>query len=290
MSEEILAYIPSPPQGVWHLGPLPIRAYALWIVAGIVVAILLTQRRYQARGGDGELVYDASIVVIICGIIGGRAYHVMTDYNKYFCQGCDPKRVFAILDGGLGIPGAVALGTLGVFVLLRSRGIPFGPFADAAAPGVILAQGIGRIGNYFNQELYGRATTVPWGLEIYLRTDAEGRVAPLTGTSTGQVLEVVHPTFLYEMLWNFAIAGLLIWLDRKFQLGFGKVFALYVSGYSLGRSWVELMRSDAATHIMGLRVNTITFAVLFFVGLVLVIRLPKGRRTPDQVAGVRKQV
>ncbi|WP_115686472.1 prolipoprotein diacylglyceryl transferase [Corynebacterium senegalense] len=286
METLILANIPSPPQGVWHLGPVPVRAYALCIITGVAVALWLTLRRYAARGGDPEVVWDAAIVAIPAGIVGGRLYHVITDYDKYFGPGRDPWKAFNISGGGLGIWGAVALGTLAVWVLFRRKGLPLAPFADAAAPGIILAQGIGRLGNWFNQELYGRPTDVPWALDIYYRVDEAGRYAPLTGHSTGEVVASVHPTFLYELLWNVLVFALLIWADRRFRLDRGRVFALYVAGYSFGRFLVELMRADEATMILGLRVNTWVSGILFVTALVVFLRLSRRPQPPARTGSV----
>lgn len=279
----ILANLPSPPQGVWDLGPIPIRAYALCIMAGILAGLWLTHRRYVARGGNPDLVWDAALVAIPSGIIGARIYHVITDYDKYFCSSCNPVDALKITNGGLGIWGGVILASVGVWLLFRWRKVPLGPFADAVAPGIILGQAIGRLGNWFNQEIYGRPTDVPWALDIYYRVDANGNFAPLTGRSTGEVIASVHPTFLYEVLWNLLICGLLIWADRRFRLGHGRVFALYVAGYTLGRFWIELMRDDSATMILGQRVNT-WVSLIFFIGAVIVFfLLKKGRETPDEV-------
>ncbi|WJY68351.1 prolipoprotein diacylglyceryl transferase [Corynebacterium auris] len=283
METTILANIPSPPQGVWYIGPLPIRAYALCIIAGIIVALWITLRRYKARGGNPDVVWDAVIVVIPAGIVGGRLYHVITDWDKYFGPGRDPWQAFNVTAGGLGIWGAVALGTLAVWLLFRFKNLPLGPFLDSAAPGVILAQAIGRLGNWFNQELYGRPTDVPWALDIYYRVGPDGSYAPLTGRSTGEVIASVHPTFLYEMVWNILVFALLLWADRRFRLGHGRVFALYVAGYALGRSFVELMRADEANMILGLRVNTWVSAILLIVALIVFFRLRRGRETPQEV-------
>ena len=278
-----LATIPSPPQGVWYLGPIPIRAYAMCIIAGIIVAIWLTRKRYAARGGNPEIVLDAAIVAVPAGIIGGRIYHVITDNQKYFCDTCNPVDDFKITNGGLGIWGAVILGGLAVAVFFRYKKLPLAPFADAVAPAVILAQGIGRLGNWFNQELYGAETTVPWALEIYYRVDENGKFAPVTGTSTGEVMATVHPTFLYELLWNLLIFALLMWADKRFKLGHGRVFALYVAGYTLGRFWIEQMRVDEATLIGGIRINTIVSAVVFAGAIIVFFLLKKGRETPEEV-------
>lgn len=272
-----LAYLPSPPQGVWYLGAVPIRAYALCIVAGILAAIWVTKRRYIARGGNEDVVMDAALIAVPAGIVGGRLYHVITDNDQYFCETCNPVDALKITNGGLGIWGAVALGVLCVWIMMRMRGLKFAPLVDAAAPGIILAQAIGRLGNYFNQELYGGPTTLPWGLEIYYRVDGNGALAPLTGRSTGEVIDVVHPTFLYELLWNLLIFALLLWADKHFKLDRGRVFWLYVAGYTAGRFWIELMRSDPATHIFGLRVNTITSAVMFLTSVACVMWLSRQR-------------
>lgn len=278
MQTTILANIPSPPQGVWYLGPLPIRAYAVSIMVGIVLALWLTHRRYVARGGNADMVWDAAIVAIPAGIIGGRIYHVITDADKYFCDTCNPVDALKITNGGLGIWGAVALGALAVWALFRYRKVPLAPFADAVAPGIILGQAVGRLGNWFNQEIYGRPTDLPWALDIFYRVDENGEFAPLTGRSTGEVITSVHPTFLYELLWNLLILALLLLVDRRFRLARGSIFALYVAGYTLGRFWIELMRDDAATMILGQRVNTWVSAVVFLAAVVVFFWLQKRRR------------
>ncbi|MDT4999236.1 MAG: hypothetical protein QOK12_1341, partial [Mycobacterium sp.] len=202
MTTSVLAYIPSPAQGVWHLGPVPLRAYALCIIVGIVAALIVGDRRWVARGGQAGVIYDIALWAVPFGLIGGRLYHVMTDWRTYFGDdGAGFGAALRIWDGGLGIWGAVALGGVGAWIGCRSRGIPLPAFGDAIAPGIVLAQAIGRLGNYFNQELYGRATTLPWGLEIYERRNSAGVLDSLNGVSTGQLVEVVHPTFLYELLW-----------------------------------------------------------------------------------------
>ncbi|WIM72246.1 prolipoprotein diacylglyceryl transferase [Corynebacterium suedekumii] len=279
----ILANIPSPPQGVWQLGPVPVRAYALCIMVGILAGLWLTHRRYVARGGHPDMVWDAALVAIPAGIIGARIYHVITDADKYFCEGCNPADAFNFFAGGLGIWGGVILGSLAVWALFRWRKVPLGRFADAVAPGIILGQAIGRLGNWFNQEIYGRPTDVPWALDIYYRVDDNGEFAPLSGRSTGEIIASVHPTFLYELLWNLLICALLIWADRRFRLGHGRVFALYVAGYTLGRFWIELMRDDAATMILGQRVNTWVSLVLFAGAVIVFFLLRKGRETPEEV-------
>jgi len=281
-----LAYIPSPSQGVWHLGPVPLRAYALFIIIGIVAALVIGDRRWVARGGQAGVIYDIALWAVPFGLIGGRLYHVMTDWRTYFGDdGAGLAGALRIWDGGLGIWGAVALGGVGAWIGCRQKGIPLPAFGDAIAPGIILAQAIGRLGNYFNQELFGRPTTLPWGLEIYERRDASGALDTLNGTSTGQLIEVVHPTFLYELLWNLLIFAALIWIDRRFKIGHGRLFAAYVAGYCLGRFWIELMRSDVATHFAGIRVNSFTSTFVFIGAVVYIMVAPKGREDPASLAG-----
>jgi prolipoprotein diacylglyceryl transferase len=291
----VLAYIPSPSQGVWHLGPLPIRAYALFIVVGIVAALVIGDRRWGARGGERGVIYDIALWAVPFGLIGGRLYHVITDWPNYFGDdGAGLVGALRIWDGGLGIWGAVALGGVGAWIGCRHRGIPLPAFGDAIAPGIVLAQAIGRLGNYFNQELYGRPTTLPWGLEIYERRDASGAANSLNGVSTGQPLipgvEAVHPTFLYELLWNLLVFAALIYIDRRFKIGHGRLFAMYVAGYCLGRFWIELMRSDEATLIAGIRINSFTSMFVFIAAVVYIMVAPKGREDPATLKGKPQEV
>ena len=286
VTASVLAYIPSPSQGVWHLGPVPLRAYALCIIVGIVAALIIGDRRWAERGGERGVIYDIALWAVPFGLIGGRLYHVMTDWRTYFGDdGAGFIAAFKIWDGGLGIWGAVALGGVGAWIGCRQRGIPLPAFGDAIAPGIVLAQAIGRLGNYFNQELYGRPTTLPWGLEIFERRNTAGALDSLNGVSTGQLVEVVHPTFLYELLWNVLVFAVLIWVDRRFKIGHGRLFALYVAAYCVGRFWVELMRSDMATHIAGIRVNTFTSTFVFIAAVVYIMVAPKGREDPATLRG-----
>jgi len=262
------ASIPSPSQGVWHLGPIPIRAYALAILAGIFAGIWVTQKRWVARGGSAETVTEVAFWAVPFGIVGGRIYHVVSSPDAYFGPGGHPWRAFAIWQGGLGIWGAIALGAVGAWIGTRRLGIRFAPFADTIAPGLLIAQAIGRLGNWFNQELFGGPTTLPWGLHI----DATSPTFPpqyAPGT-------LFHPTFLYELLWNLAAAALLIYLDRRYRFGHGQAFWLYVVFYTVGRSWVEMLRIDPAHTVLGLRLNVWT-SVLVGLGA-LVAFLLVGRR------------
>ena len=288
MTTTVIAYFPSPPQGVWHLGPIPLRAYALFIILGIIAALLIGDRRWAARGGERGVIYDIALWAVPFGLIGGRLYHLATDWRTYFGEGgAGPIAALRIWDGGLGIWGAVALGGVGAWIACRRRGIPLPAFGDAIAPGIVLAQAIGRIGNYFNQELFGRETTMPWGLEIFYRRDPAGfvDVHSLDGVSTGQLAMVVQPTFLYELLWNLLVFAILIFLDRRYAIGHGRLFAAYVALYCVGRFCVELLRDDTATHIAGIRINSFTSMFVFIGAVVYLILAPKGREDPATLSG-----
>ena len=290
MTTTVLAYFPSPAQGVWYLGPFPVRAYALCIIAGIIAALVIGDRRWAARGGERGVVYDIALWAVPFGLIGGRLYHVLTDWKTYFGEGgAGLGAALRIWEGGLGIWGAIALGGVGAWIACRRRGIPLPAFGDAVAPGIVLAQAIGRLGNYFNQELYGRETTVPWGMEIFYRRDSSGvvDVHSLDGVSTGQVAAVVHPTFLYELLWNLLVFVFLLYIDRKYRLGHGRLFALYVASYCVGRFWIELMRDDTATLVAGIRINVFTATFVFIGAVVYMLLAPKGREDPATLQGRR---
>jgi prolipoprotein diacylglyceryl transferase len=283
----VLAAIPSPDRGVWHLGPVPIRAYALCIIAGIVVAVLWGERRFVARGGAPGTVTDVAVWAVPFGLVGGRLYHVATDWQTYFGPGGNPVDAFKIWQGGLGIWGAVLLGAVGAWIGCRHRGVPLPFFADAVAPGIVTAQAIGRLGNWFNQELYGGPTTLPWGLEIYRRVDpATGAPDTLGGVAVDHTpLEVVHPTFLYEVLWNLVVAALVVWADRRFRLGHGRAFAVYVAGYTAGRFWIEQMRTDHATRVFGdIRVNVVVAAVVFAAAVLYIALVRKPREVLEGAA------
>ncbi|RZS82872.1 prolipoprotein diacylglyceryl transferase [Motilibacter rhizosphaerae] len=268
----VLASIPSPSQGVWHLGPFPVRAYALSIILGVVLSVWWGDRRWQARGGRPGTVADVAVWAVPFGVAGGRIYHVITSPSAYFGSGGHPLRAFAVWEGGLGIWGAIALGAVGAWIGCHRRGIVLPPFADALAPGIVLAQAVGRWGNWWNQELFGRPTTLPWGLEI----DPAHRPASSPQAAT------YHPTFLYESLWDLGVAGLVVWADRRFKLGHGRAFALYVAAYCVGRSWTEALRVDDAEHFLGLRLNQFTAAVVFLAAVAYIVvsaRLRPGRET-----------
>ena len=248
-----LAAIPSPDQGVWQLGPVPIRAYALLIIAGIVAAVVIGNRRWVARGGEPGTVADVATWAVPFGIVGGRLYHVVTSPEAYFGPRGDAADVLKIWQGGLGIWGAITVGGLGVWIACRRRGIALPRFADAVAPAIAVAQSIGRFGNYANQELFGRPTDLPWGLQI----DPENRPEGYERFAT------FHPAFLYESIWTLGLAWLLVVVDRRFRLRPGQLFAIYVAGYTVGRLWIELLRIDEANTIAGLRLNVWTSVIVF---------------------------
>jgi prolipoprotein diacylglyceryl transferase len=276
---DLVAFIPSPSQGVWTLGPLPVRAYALLIVAGIIVAVVVGSRRYVARGGSPGVIGDIALWAVPFGIIGGRLYHVLSDWQLYFAPGGSGiVGALRIWDGGLGIWGAVALGGLGAWIGARRLGVALPPIADAIAPGIALAQAIGRWGNWFNQELFGAPTTVPWALEISPEYRPEGYAEFAT----------FHPTFLYESLWMVGVALVLIWADKRFRMGHGRVFALYVLLYCLGRVWIEYLRIDAANTILGVRLNVWTSILVGLGALIYLILSARMRPGREEVSPPEK--
>jgi prolipoprotein diacylglyceryl transferase len=251
---------------VWQLGPIPIRAYALCIVLGIAVACVVTEYRLRRRGAPPWVTLDIAVWAVPFGIVGSRIYHVITSPQDYFGEGGHPADAFKIWEGGLGIWGAVAGGVLGGWLACRQLGLPLRVVADAVAPALPLAQAVGRVGNWFNNELFGGQTTLPWGLKIH-QMDPDNPGHALRDQNDQPILEpgLYHPTFLYEGLWNVGVAVMVYLVDRRWKLGHGRAFALYVMGYTAGRFWIELMRTDEANHIAGVRVN-VWVAVLVFLG------------------------
>jgi prolipoprotein diacylglyceryl transferase len=248
-------FIPSPSQGVWYLGALPLRGYALCIIAGILAAIWIGERRWVLRGGFKGEVSDLALWAVPFGVVGGRIYHVITDHDLYFGAGKQPIDALYIWRGGLGIWGAIALGGVGVWIAARRKGIRVPPVIDAMAPGLLVAQALGRWGNWFNQELFGKPSTEPWALKI----DVANRPPGYEQYATFQ------PTFLYESIWDLGAFAFVLWADRRFKLGHGRVMALYVMAYTAGRGWIEMLRIDDVEyqHVLGLRLNVWTSIVLF---------------------------
>lgn len=277
MAPDLIAgFIPSPDQGVWNLGPFPLRAYALAIILGVVAAVWLGEKRWVARGGRAGQVGDIALWAVPFGLIGARVYHVITDHQLYFPD--EPLKALEIWHGGLGIWGAIAGGVVGAAIACRRYGIRMRPLMDALAPGLLLAQAIGRWGNYFNQELFGSKSTQPWALEIDRDKIPGGYDVAKNFPDGGPY--TFHPTFLYECLWNLGAIGVVIYLDRRLKLGFGRVFALYVMAYCLGRGWIEHLRIDTVEYddVLGLRLNVWTSIVLFAAALVHFV--VAGRRHP----------
>lgn len=266
----IPATLPSPTVGVIELGPLTLHAYALCILAGIAAAIWIGDRRMRDRGGEPGLVLDVAMWAVPFGIVGGRLYHVITTPQPYFGDGGHPVDALKIWQGGLGIWGAIALGALGAWLGLRKEGVGFLTFADAVAPGVLVAQAIGRWGNWFNNEIHGQETDLPWALEIHRWDSSAGR-AVVDAAGEPVVLGTFHPTFLYESLFLLALAILLLVVDRRRRLAPGQVLGIYVAGYPVGRIIIEMMRTDAANTILGLRVNIWTSIVVFVLGVVIYV-------------------
>lgn len=264
-----LASIPAPPFQALDLGPLSFRMYGLCIALGVLGAVTIARRRFAARGGDPEDITTLSLVAVPAGLIGARIYHVITDWPDLYSDGRWWPDAFMIWKGGLGIPGGVMLGAAAALLMARRMKVDWRLMSDAAAPALPVAQAIGRLGNYFNQELFGRPTTLPWGLQI----DPDNADAVVGAMA-------YHPTFLYELLWNLGVAALLIWADRRWRLGGGRVFALYVAAYATGRIWIEALRIDEANSLLGVRLNVVVMTVLL-VGAVayLVVRRGVGRES-----------
>jgi prolipoprotein diacylglyceryl transferase len=269
-SARLLAYIPSPPGSQISLGPLHLRAYGLLIALGVFAAVWLADRRWQARGGEAGTLSAIALWAVPAGLIGARLYHVATDYELYTH---DPLGAFKIWQGGLGIWGGVAGGVIVGLLVTRRKGLDMRTMLDVAAPALPLAQAIGRWGNYFNQELFGRPTKLPWGLQVDPSHIPQG-----FALSTK-----FHPTFLYESLWDLAVVGLVLLAEKRLRLRRGYLFCLYVALYTLGRFWTEYLRIDFAHKFGGLRLNDwVSVAVFTSATLLLVLR---GRaRRPESPA------
>ena len=265
----VLAVIPSPPSNALHIGPLQLRAYGLMIALGVIVAVYWAERRWAARGGQRGDINAIALWAVPAGIVGARLYHVVTDYELYIHHAW---RALAIWDGGLGIPGGIAAGVIAGLIVAHRRHLPIPALLDTVAPTLPLAQAIGRCGNWFNQELYGRPTTLPWAVHI----DPAHRPAGLAQVAT------YHPTFLYESLWNLALVGLILLVERTHRLRPGRLFAVYVAGYALGRFFIERLRIDFAHTIAGLRINEWVSVVLFVAATIAVatgrVTTPSGPR------------
>ena len=250
--------IPSPAEGVLWLGPVPLRGYAFAIILGIIVAVWVSERRWQARGGRAGDIQDIALWAVPFGLVGGRIYHVMTDWQLYFGDGANPIEALYIWRGGLGVWGAIALGAVGAIIGAKQKGIKIVPLLDTIAPTCLLAMGIGRWGNWFNQELFGRPTDLPWGLEIDPSRYPDGPSQFPVGTT-------FHPTFLYEFCWDILAFFVSVYLQKKLRLGGGRVVALYVMAYCLGRGMIETLRIDNVqlVNVLGLRWSEWMSIILF---------------------------
>lgn len=262
--------IPSPEVSFIDIGIFRVHFYALFILTGIALATWIADRKLTSRGAPKGSMLDIALWAVPFGIIGGRIFHVITHPNDYFFEGADLLATVRIWEGGLAIYGAVSLGAVGVFIATRQLGLRFWSVADAVAPGLLIAQGIGRLGNYFNQELFGLPTTLPWGLQI-----PSNNPAYPVGLPEGLLF---HPTFAYEMIWNLSGAAVLILLASRLNLQWGKVFAVYLMIYSTGRIWVEAIRIDPSEIILGLRLNI--WSALIGLTLGIILFLVQSRRHP----------
>lgn len=266
----MFASIPSPSSSAIEVGPFTFRAYGLMIAFGVLAAVWLVGKRFVQRGYEADHATGLAMWAVPAGLIGARLYHVITDWKSFQGQWID---AFKIWEGGLGILGGVIGGALGAWAYSRRHDIPMGTTADIVAPALPLAQAIGRLGNWFNQELFGKPTDLPWGLEI----DPENRPADYVGYDT------FHPTFLYEALWNLGLMWLLLRIDKARRLKPWGLFFAYLGGYSIGRLWIEAIRIDKASQVAGLRVNLWVFSVVLLVSLVMVIR---SWRSADELAAL----
>jgi prolipoprotein diacylglyceryl transferase len=262
----LVASIPSPSSGNLHMGPLTIHLYGLMLLLGIAAAVALTGYRWTRRGGDWDLVFQAAVWGVAAGVVGARIYHDVTSWDEVPHTWWGP---FAVWQGGLGIWGGIACGVLAGALVVKRAGASVTMMMDCVAPGLLLAQAIGRWGNYFNQELFGKPTSLPWGLEI----DPDHRPERYATSPT------FHPTFLYEIVWNLALASFLVWLGHRRNVRPPGLFALYVAGYSAFRIFEELLRVDPAHHVLGLRLNFFIAVVLTLAGLAWFARTQRATRS-----------
>ena len=271
--------IPSPSLSSFSVGPLTIHFYALCIITGIAVAIWIGRKRYANLGGNPDDVSEVAIWAVPFGIIGGRIYHVITSPSQYFGANGNPIDALRIWEGGLGIWGAISLGAVGAYFYFRTHktSLNFRQLLDSLAPGVVVAQAIGRIGNYFNQEVFGKPTDLPWGLEI----------DPVNRPNGFESYSTFHPTFLYELLWCLVVAALLIKLPgvlKQITSKQGDVFALYIFGYTAGRVWIENLRIDEANLILGLRLNIwVSLVVLITASAYLIASKRRGNTKENHI-------
>lgn len=281
-----LAYIPSPTISQFSIGPVTIHIYALCILMGIVLAVWITTTRWKKLGGNFDQVLDITLVSVPAGIIGARLYHIITTPERFFGPDGDWAEMFRIWNGGLGIWGGVLFGALAAWAWCRHKHYPMALLADAIAPGLLVAQAVGRLGNWFNQELYGAPTTLPWGLKLNMEGTAIGHSEQCYDGATCPSGTLFHPTFLYEMIWNLIGAAIIVYIGSKDmkKLKAGSLFAVYIMWYTLGRTWIESLRIDYAHEFLGVRINVWVSMAVFVLGAVSFIVVQQMGKDTDLLA------
>lgn len=281
-----LAYIPSPTISQFSIGPVTIHIYALCILMGIVLAVWITTTRWKKLGGNFDQVLDITLVSVPAGIIGARLYHIITTPERFFGPDGDWAEMFRIWNGGLGIWGGVLFGALAAWAWCRHKHYPMALLADAIAPGLLVAQAVGRLGNWFNQELYGAPTTLPWGLKLNMEGTAIGHSEQCYDGATCPGGTLFHPTFLYEMTWNLIGAAIIVYIGSKAmkKLKAGSLFAVYIMWYTLGRTWIESLRIDYAHEFLGVRINVWVSMAVFVLGAVSFIVVQQMGKDTDLLA------
>lgn len=281
-----LAYIPSPTISQFSIGPVTIHIYALCILMGIVLAVWITTTRWKKLGGNFDQVLDITLVSVPAGIIGARLYHIITTPERFFGPDGDWAEMFRIWNGGLGIWGGVLFGALAAWAWCRHKHYPMALLADAIAPGLLVAQAVGRLGNWFNQELYGAPTTLPWGLKLNMEGTAIGHSEQCYDGATCPSGTLFHPTFLYEMIWNLIGAAIIVYIGSKAmkKLKAGSLFAVYFMWYTLGRTWIESLRIDYAHEFLGVRINVWVSMAVFVLGAVSFIVVQQMGKDTDLLA------
>lgn len=281
-----LAYIPSPTISQFSIGPVTIHIYALCILMGIVLAVWITTTRWKKLGGNFDQVLDITLVSVPAGIIGARLYHIITTPERFFGPDGDWAEMFRIWNGGLGIWGGVLFGALAAWAWCRHKHYPMALLADAIAPGLLVAQAVGRLGNWFNQELYGAPTTLPWGLKLNMEGTAIGHSEQCYDGATCPSGTLFQPTFLYEMIWNLIGAAIIVYIGSKAmkKLKAGSLFAVYIMWYTLGRTWIESLRIDYAHEFLGVRINVWVSMAVFVLGAVSFIVVQQLGKDTDLLA------
>ena len=281
-----LAYIPSPTISQFSIGPVTIHIYALCILMGIVLAVWITTTRWKKLGGNFDQVLDITLVSVPAGIIGARLYHIITTPERFFGPDGDWAEMFRIWNGGLGIWGGVLFGALAAWAWCRHKHYPMALLADAIAPGLLVAQAVGRLGNWFNQELYGAPTTLPWGLKLNMEGTAIGHSEQCYDGATCPSGTLFHPTFLFEMIWNLIGAAIIVYIGSKAmkKLKAGSLFAVYIMWYTLGRTWIESLRIDYAHEFLGVRINVWVSMAVFVLGAVSFIVVQQMGKDTDLLA------